>query len=151
MSDRSYRRQSPDDGLPTEAKSAEFNLRGVRYRVFPDPDSSAWLRPPYDTAPSVAGTALGAFESDGVRYLISAEAPAAAADDPRSEPGTDQLTPRELQIASMVCEGCTNKQIADRLHLSCWTVSSYLRRIFGKLQVRTRAAMVARVLAGLRD
>ena len=47
----------------------------------------------------------------------------------------------------MVCQGRGNKQIAHRLHLSEWTVSSYLRRIFAKLGVRTRSAMVAKIFA----
>ncbi|HUM91481.1 MAG TPA: LuxR C-terminal-related transcriptional regulator [Candidatus Competibacter sp.] len=40
--------------------------------------------------------------------------------------------------------GRLNKQIADRLHISEWTVSTHLRRIFAKLGVRSRAAMVYR-------
>jgi DNA-binding NarL/FixJ family response regulator len=57
------------------------------------------------------------------------------------------LTRRELQIALMIAEGHGNKQIAYQLRLSEWTVSSYLRRIYTKLGVHNRAAMVARLLA----
>jgi len=56
----------------------------------------------------------------------------------------DVLTARELQIVSLVAEGHANKQIADRLQISEWTVSTHLRRIFAKLRVDTRAAMVSR-------
>ncbi|WP_373510182.1 helix-turn-helix transcriptional regulator [Thiocapsa sp.] len=59
------------------------------------------------------------------------------------------MTQREPQVAVLVSKGLGNTQIADRLRLSEWTVSSYLRRIFVKLGVRTRAAMVARVMAEL--
>ena len=60
------------------------------------------------------------------------------------------LSPREQEIARMVAEGYPNKTIAAVLEISSWTVSTHLRRIFAKLGVRTRAAMVARVLeAGL--
>lgn len=52
------------------------------------------------------------------------------------------LTERELEIATLVALGRPNKQIADRLHISEWTVSTHLRRIFVKLGVRSRAAMV---------
>lgn len=52
------------------------------------------------------------------------------------------LTKRELQIAQLVARGHLNKQIANRLHISEWTVSTHLRRIFAKLGVDTRAAMV---------
>jgi len=50
-----------------------------------------------------------------------------------------------LQIAILVSQGRVNKQIACQLKLSEWTVSGYLRRIYDKLGVRTRAAMVARI------
>ena len=45
----------------------------------------------------------------------------------------------------MVADGFTNKEIASVLEISSWTVSTHLRRIFGKLDVCTRAAMVARL------
>jgi DNA-binding CsgD family transcriptional regulator len=54
------------------------------------------------------------------------------------------LTDREMQIASLVAKGNSNKQIANHLSISIWTVSTHLRRIFVKLGVDTRAAMVYR-------
>lgn len=54
------------------------------------------------------------------------------------------LTERELQIATLVALGRPNKQIASQLHISEWTVSTHLRRIFIKLGVDSRAAMVYR-------
>lgn len=58
------------------------------------------------------------------------------------------LTNRELQIATLVALGQPNKQIGRQLHISEWTVSTHLRRIFIKLGVDSRAAMVYRC-AGL--
>jgi DNA-binding CsgD family transcriptional regulator len=52
------------------------------------------------------------------------------------------LSSRELQIATLVALGQANKQIARELQISEWTVSTYLRRIFAKLGVDSRAAMV---------
>jgi DNA-binding CsgD family transcriptional regulator len=54
------------------------------------------------------------------------------------------LTERELQIATLVASGQGNKQIANQLRISEWTVSAHLRRIFIKLNVDSRAAMVYR-------
>jgi DNA-binding CsgD family transcriptional regulator len=54
------------------------------------------------------------------------------------------LTARELQIVALVAEGRVNKQIASVLRISEWTVSTHLRRIFCKLGVDTRAAMVSK-------
>jgi DNA-binding CsgD family transcriptional regulator len=47
----------------------------------------------------------------------------------------------------MVAKGLTNSAIAGKLALSPWTVSTHLRRIFAKLDVTTRAAMVAVIAA----
>jgi DNA-binding NarL/FixJ family response regulator len=57
------------------------------------------------------------------------------------------LTERELEITTLVALGWPNKQIADHLHISEWTVSTHLRRIFAKLGVHSRAAMVYRCTA----
>jgi ATP/maltotriose-dependent transcriptional regulator MalT len=59
------------------------------------------------------------------------------------------LTGRELQIVTLVAEGRVNKQIASDLRISEWTVSTHLRRIFAKLGVDTRAAMVSRCAQSL--
>lgn len=56
------------------------------------------------------------------------------------------LSPREQEIARMVAEGYPNKTIAAVLDISLWTVCTHMRRMFAKLNVRSRAAMVARLL-----
>jgi DNA-binding CsgD family transcriptional regulator len=56
------------------------------------------------------------------------------------------LSPRETEIARMVAKGYPNKTIASVLDISSWTVASHLRRVFSKLGVSSRAAMVARLL-----
>lgn len=56
------------------------------------------------------------------------------------------LSPREHEIARMVARGHHNKTIADVLNISSWTVCTHLRRIFAKLGVNSRAAMVAKLL-----
>jgi DNA-binding NarL/FixJ family response regulator len=87
---------------------------------------------------------------EGRRYLIVCGGN--GANHPREPEAriADLLTGRELQVAMMVSQGLGNKQIAHRLGLSEWTVTSYLRRCFAKLGVRTRAAMVARIVSDLR-
>ena len=47
----------------------------------------------------------------------------------------------------MIAKGYTNKTIAAVLDISSWTVDTHVRRIFGKLGVRSRGAMVARLAA----
>jgi DNA-binding NarL/FixJ family response regulator len=65
---------------------------------------------------------------------------------PRLRP-IDFLTQRELQIAALVMQGRLNKQIAHHLHIAPNTVQSHLKRIYCKLGVNSRAALVAH-LAG---
>ena len=59
--------------------------------------------------------------------------------------GQVSLSPRELGIARLIAKGMPNKCIGDILEISQWTVATYLRRIFVKLGVTSRAAMVARL------
>jgi DNA-binding CsgD family transcriptional regulator len=55
-----------------------------------------------------------------------------------------RLTGRELEIAVLVAQGCATKNIAFKLRISEWTVLTYMRRIFAKLDVSSRAEMVYR-------
>ena len=59
---------------------------------------------------------------------------------------TTTLSPREQEIARMIAKGYPNKTIAAVLEISTWTVGTHLRRMFAKLGVNSRAAMVAQLL-----
>jgi DNA-binding NarL/FixJ family response regulator len=59
---------------------------------------------------------------------------------------TDQLSARELEILALVAEGFTNKEVADRLHISNATVRTHLMHIYEKLHVRCRTEAAARYL-----
>jgi DNA-binding CsgD family transcriptional regulator len=62
-----------------------------------------------------------------------------------------KLTGRELQIAAMVAQGYATKNIAYKLRISEWTVGTYMQRIFAKLRVHNRAAMVYRCASLVED
>lgn len=46
-----------------------------------------------------------------------------------------KLSPRELEVAEFICEGLSNKQIADRLNLSDRTVEKYRISAIAKMEV----------------
>jgi DNA-binding CsgD family transcriptional regulator len=56
----------------------------------------------------------------------------------------DELTPAELEVASLVSEGKRNKEIAAALWMSEKTVEAHLSRIYRKVGVRNRAELAAR-------
>ena len=58
------------------------------------------------------------------------------------------LTQREQDIALMVCQGMSNKQIAERLYLSPKTVETHLTRVFAKLDVSARGDLKGLIDAG---
>jgi DNA-binding CsgD family transcriptional regulator len=81
-------------------------------------------------------------EVDGVRCLLVSIEPSPEA----TQRGKVLLSPREEEIARMVAAGYPNKTIAAVLDISSWTVGTHLRRVFAKLGVGSRAAMVASLL-----
>jgi DNA-binding CsgD family transcriptional regulator len=77
------------------------------------------------------------IDVDGMRYLLIRM--------PVTDRSRVHLSPREQEIVRMVARGQSNKIIADVLNISAWTVCTHLRRIFAKLGVCSRAAMVAKL------
>jgi DNA-binding NarL/FixJ family response regulator len=59
---------------------------------------------------------------------------------------TDNLSEREQQVLDLLSQGLIYKEIAEKLGISYETVHTYIRRIYEKLQVRTRTEAVAKFL-----
>ena len=59
---------------------------------------------------------------------------------------TENLSEREQQVLDLLSQGLIYKEIAEKLGISYETVHTYIRRIYEKLQVRTRTEAVAKFL-----
>jgi DNA-binding NarL/FixJ family response regulator len=57
-----------------------------------------------------------------------------------------KLTHREQEVMQLLSKGCVDKEIAQAMGISLWTVHGHIKNIFERLQVRTRTEAVIRYL-----
>jgi DNA-binding NarL/FixJ family response regulator len=76
---------------------------------------------------------------DALRLALGETPPDDVADHAPAGP----LAPREVDVAELVGEGLTNKQIAGQLFISDRTVATHVRNIMNKLGFDTRAQIAA--------
>lgn len=127
-------------------------------RALPDPPAVLVLTN-FDTDTDI----VTAIEAGAAGYLLKDAAPdditaavhAAAAGQTALAPAVarrlvarmqqshSSLSARELEVLELVADGCSNTDIARRLHLSETTVKSHLAHIYPKLGVNSRTAAVA--------
>lgn len=90
--------------------------------------------------------ALELFRGMGARPFVQrteAELRATGETARKRDPSTlDELTPQELQIATMVARGMTNKEIAAQLFLSPRTIDYHLHKVFSKLGIASRTVLI---------
>jgi DNA-binding CsgD family transcriptional regulator len=82
--------------------------------------------------------------ADRARSELNASGRTARRRDPSA---ADELTPQELQIAALVSEGLTNREIGAALFLSPKTIEYHLRSVFRKLDVRSRTELARSFVA----
>lgn len=61
------------------------------------------------------------------------------------------LTPREREIAELICQGLRNGNIANVLHIRPGTVKTHTRNIYRKVHVRSKIGMLLRFVTDTRD
>lgn len=81
-------------------------------------------------SPHVARLVIGHFNP----FLDRSYAPA----------DNERLTPREIEIVSMLQNGDSYKQVAENFHISVDTVKFHIRNIYSKLQINSRAELINR-------
>lgn len=118
---------------PTVARTCHFTVGDVPLEIV------AVDQPAEDGAAGI----YASFELAGCRYVVRQATPPGVS---LPRPLASLLTNRERDIVQRVAAGLRNKQIADELHLSEYTVAAYIKQICYKLQVRNRTAIVTRCM-----
>jgi DNA-binding CsgD family transcriptional regulator/tetratricopeptide (TPR) repeat protein len=75
--------------------------------------------------------------ADRVRAELRRRGPAGR----RAAQRVGELTPREREVVSLAASGLTNREIAERLHLSVRTIESHLSRAYAKLAIESRGGL----------
>jgi DNA-binding CsgD family transcriptional regulator len=89
----------------------------------------------------VAAGANGFAERARVELLATGARARKRVDETRLD-----LTPQESQISRLVAAGATNSEIGERLFISANTVDYHLRKVYRKLDIKTRYEL-ARVVS----
>jgi len=89
---------------------------------------------------AAAAAGLVAIEPQMMEPMLSAAAPLQRG---VAEPGTEPLTPREVEVLRMLAEGDANKAIAWKLGISEHTVKFHVSSIMSKLGAASRTEAVA--------
>jgi DNA-binding NarL/FixJ family response regulator len=123
------------DRARTELAFGE-HMRRIRRRV----DARTHLRAALETFEEVGAAPWAERARQELR--ASGETARRRDDSPPTE-----LTPQELQVARLVAEGLSNRDVAARLFVSPRTVEFHLRNVFAKTGVTSRAALAHLPLA----
>ncbi len=59
------------------------------------------------------------------------------------------LTPREVGVAKLVCDGMDNEQIGKKLHIKYNTARSHLGNMFRKVGVKSKAGIILEFIRAL--
>ena len=122
------------DLIPLQADVFEFVQAGVSGFMLKDISVTEFLK----TIRSVhAGTQVlplnltGSLFSQIVEHAIDGSKPTTLEESVR-------MTKRERQVIELIADGYTNKEIAQKLHISTYTVKSHVHNILEKLSLSTR-------------
>lgn len=137
-----HQRQQGETIIATPTTSATSTASGADR---PEPVCSG--RPSARSEPKAAtGAAFdeGRHGRQGVMHLVAhacrKASPAPAQSLPRL---IEPLTPRELEVLDLVCDGDSNLEISERLGIGLSTVKYHVFQIYGKLGVARRTQAVA--------
>ena len=122
------------DLVPLQADVFEFVQAGVSGFILKDASIAEFyktIRSVYKGLQVLPHHLTGSLFSQIVKHAINGSKPSVIADAVR-------MTKRERQVIELIAEGFTNKEIAQKLHLSTYTVKSHVHNILEKLTLHTR-------------
>ena len=122
------------DLIPLQADVFDYVQAGVSGFMLKDISVTEFLktiRSVYKGAQVLPSHLTGSLFSQIVEHAINGLTPTALAESVR-------MTKRERQVIELIADGNTNKEIAQKLHLSTHTVKSHVHNILEKLSLSTR-------------
>lgn len=122
------------DLIPLQADVLEFVGAGVSGFILKDATVNDFLKTIRSVAKGLQvlpSNLTGSLFSQIVEHAVSGSNPSTLIDSVR-------MTKREKQVIELISEGNTNKEIAQELHLSTYTVKSHVHNILEKLALSTR-------------
>lgn len=122
------------DLIPLQADVFEFVQAGVSGFLLKDAnidDFFSTIRSVYKGVKILPPNLTGSLFSQIVEHAVSGARTSAIIESVR-------MTKREKQVIELIAEGFTNKEIAQKLHLSTHTVKSHVHNILEKLALNTR-------------
>ncbi|MDA2891456.1 LuxR C-terminal-related transcriptional regulator [Mycolicibacterium sp. BiH015] len=126
----------------TEGDGRELLSASRAYEAFGDKlaaaDAAAQAAAAFRTAGSRGSALIAAARARSLAEECGADTPALRSMDTRAE-----LTPRQREIASLVASGLSNRDIADRLHMSVRSVEGHIFRASQRNGVTSREALAA--------
>lgn len=122
------------DLIPLQADVLEFVQAGVSGFILKDANIAEFyktIRSVYRGTQVLPPHLTGSLFSQIVEHAVNGFKPAVIAESVR-------MTKRERQVIELIADGSTNKEIAQKLHLSTYTVKSHVHNILEKLTLNTR-------------
>lgn len=122
------------DLIPLQADVFEFVQAGVSGFLLKDANVTEFfktIRSVYNGSQVLPPHLTGSLFSQIVEHAINGARPSVIAESVR-------MTKRERQVIELIADGSTNKEIAQKLHLSTYTIKSHVHNILEKLALNTR-------------
>ena len=122
------------DLIPLQADVFEFVRAGVSGFILKDANIAEFFKTihsVYEGAQVLPPHLTGSLFSQIIENAITESKPSIIVE-------SVQMTKREREVIELISDGCSNKEIAEKLNLSTYTVKSHVHNILEKLTLNTR-------------